>query len=89
MKHRDIEKEIMPSDKIFEGFDRVVINELGLAVSQERAFRLGVVPSVGFMRADGWSLGAPREFESVAQKMWADEWTHIVRAPNPYWLAIN
>lgn len=69
----------------FQGFDRVVINYEGEAVPMKRAIDMGFAPMVGFMRDDGWSLGAPEELENVAYRMWADEWTHTIKFPETEW----
>ena len=59
---------------------RVVINAEGEAWPPLRAQEeLRITPDVVFIRGDGWSLGAPVEFASVAEAMWKDEWTHVWR----------
>ena len=63
----------------FTGFDRVVIDFEGSAVSVSRAYEKGIEPVVGFRRSDGWSLGAPKNLESVAQRMWPNDWTHKIK----------
>jgi hypothetical protein len=66
-----------------EGMDRVVINEQGEAVGPHKAqYQMGIVVEVVFIRKDGWTLGAPKELESVAHKLWADEWIGLVRKPD-------
>lgn len=70
---------------LFEGFDRVVINYEGEAVPMRRAIQMGILPEVGYMRNDGWSLAAPKELEDVAFRMWSDSWTHVIRKPQTYW----
>ena len=74
----------------FNGFDRIVINYEGEAWSYKRAFDvLGITPDVAFRRKDGWVLGAPKEFEHVARRMWEDEWTHIIRKGETEWIPIR
>lgn len=64
------------------GPDRVVINSGGEAVPPRRAREEhGIDPTVIFIRDDGWSLGAPADFEQVAHKLWANEWIAFVRKP--------
>lgn len=75
----------MNSPRPFSGFNRVVISYEGDAVSMKRAFEMGIEPDVGYMRNDGWSLGAPKELEDVAFRMWADQWTHVIRKPETEW----
>lgn len=72
----------------FEGFSRVIINHEGEAVSMKRAFEMGFEPDVGFMRNDGWSLGAPAELEDAAFRLWADQWTHVIRKPQTEWVKL-
>lgn len=69
----------------FDGFNRVLINEHGEAVSPRRANEMGIYPDLGFMRGDGWSLGAPKKLENVARSLWADEWTHLINFPQTEW----
>lgn len=69
----------------FEGFNRIVIDHDGQAVPPSRAYAMGIKPDVGFMRGDGWSLGAPEELEDVAHRMWITEWTHIIRRDQTEW----
>lgn len=65
------------------GPDRVVINFEGEATSSRRAREVfGVSPDVVFLRNDGWMLGAPASLESVAFKIWRNEWIGFVRRPN-------
>ena len=62
------------------GPDRVVISRDGEAISSRRAReRLYIVPSIIFIRSDGWSLGAPSHFEGVAYGLWKNEWAGFVR----------
>lgn len=75
--------------KPFEGFNRVVINYEGEAWPATRAKQaLGISPEVGFMRNDGWALGAPKELEDVAYRLWADEWTHKISKGETEWTPI-
>lgn len=63
--------------------DRVVIKESGEAVSTRRALvHHGVTPDIVFYRNDGWGLGAPDQYESLAYEMFKDEWTHFARRPS-------
>ena len=71
------------------GPDRVVINVSGEAVSSLRARRdYNIRPDIIFIRDDGWSLGAPLRFESVAEALWHDKWIGTLRkgswTPVPY-----
>lgn len=70
-------------------FNRVVVNADGLSYSMDRAEEAGIVPTVGFKRADGWSVGAPDELEVVAHKLWSKWWTHFTRAPDWEWRPIR
>jgi len=55
--------------------DRVVINSQGEAVPPIYALEVhNVVPTVVFVRNDGWTLGAPEEFKQVAHDMWSGLW---------------
>jgi hypothetical protein len=57
------------------GPDRVVVSRDGGACRASRARDAhGITPDIVFVRADGWMLGAPARFESVAARMWAQEW---------------
>lgn len=80
--------EVETPIKFFDGFDRVVITRDGVAVPPHRASKLGIEPEVGFLRNDGWSLGAPKGFEMVAYRMWPGEWTHRIDLPASEWRRI-
>ena len=57
---------------------RVVVNELGLSLRPSDAFfERNICARIIFVRSDGWSLGAPPEFEQVAYEQWPDCWTHF------------
>ncbi len=72
------------------GPDRIVINSEGEAV---RLHSTVVQPVLGqpdkvtevarwaiaFIRSDGWTLGAPKEFEHVAYRMWHEDWIAFMR----------
>lgn len=73
----------------FKGFNRVVINHHGEALSMPRAEQVKIFADVGFMRADGWSLGAPNDLEAVAYDMWRREWTHFVTKGDEHWRPIS
>lgn len=70
--------------------DRVIVDRGGYGVPSNIAEkRYKVIPDIIFKRNDGWTLGAPKEFEDVAYRMWRDEWTHFVRRPNSEWKGIG
>lgn len=57
---------------------RVVVDPAGYAVNAKEAKeRYGVVPAVVFIRKDGWSLGAPRDFADVAASIWKGDWIAV------------
>lgn len=65
------------------GPTRVIVNANGHAVSSVRAQQQYKVPvEIVFLRNDGWSLGAPLEFETIAYNMWKDQWVAYVRKPD-------
>ena len=70
-------------------FNRVVVDANAQSWSMDRAEAAGIVPTVGFKRADGWSVGAPAELELVAHKLWPKWWTHFTRAPDWVWRPIK
>lgn len=72
----------------FDGFNRILVDAEGTAMSMKRAFDLGVEPDVGFMRKDGWTLGAPKHLEKEARRMWEGEWTHEIHYPEAFWKKI-
>ena len=72
----------------FEGFNRVLIDHEGSAVSMKKAIEMGFDPEVGFLRKDGWSLGAPKELENSAFRLWPDEWTHKIEYPQTEWVKL-
>ena len=72
----------------WKGFDRVVINKHGEALSPMRAVEHGVMPNIGFLRSDGWALGCTKELEHVAKSMWAGDWTHRIEFPSTTWVKL-
>jgi len=84
----------MITEEVLEKFlkcgpTRVVIDAEGEAWPSRRAREEHhITPDIVFFRKDGWSLGAPAEFASVAEAMWQDEWVSVWRrgceAPEPY-----
>jgi len=64
---------------IKDGPARVLINADGEAVPPSRAKSMGIVPDVVLIRKDGWSLGAPPQFASVAVSLWKDEWVGFIK----------
>lgn len=46
-------------------------------------------PEIGFMRGDGWSIGAPAYLESTCFDLWRKEWTHFIRMPSMSWHPIE
>ena len=63
--------------------NRVVVNESGEAKSiNAAAAQDGISPDVVFVRGDGWVLGAPKRFASVAFQMWRKEWTYFAKSPD-------
>lgn len=82
----------MPLPKLGPGFSphRVVVTESGVGVDARRAkAEYGARVDVVFLRADGWTLGAPKHLERVAYDMWKDRWTHFVRRPHSVWVPID
>lgn len=62
------------------GPDRVLVNDNGDAVpSQQALVVLKIIPDVVFLRKDGWTLGAPERLETLAFRMWEDEWIGFAR----------
>lgn len=60
---------------------RVIVDRDGYAVSPNQAVKgYGMENiSVVFVRDDGWSLGAPPVFESIAFEMWQSNWKTFVK----------
>lgn len=64
------------------GPDRVVINAEQEAIGWDRArAQYGIKPDVIFIRNDGWTLGAPKQFEAQAFGAWADSWIGFIQRP--------
>jgi len=64
------------------GPKRVIINEHGEATTASRASEeYGIKPDVIFIRKDGWSVGAPKQFEQLAENMWKGDWIGVIRFP--------
>ena len=65
--------------KIVEtGPTRVVVNASGEATTPEKAERdYQVKPTIIYIRNDGWSLGTPPQFDTVASNLWRNEWVAV------------
>lgn len=62
------------------GPSRVIVSGTGEATTNQQARdRYNVVPDIVFLRGDGWTLGAPKQFETVAYAMWRNEWVGFMR----------
>ena len=71
------------------GPHRVMVNAEGEAVPPKRAkLEHGIVPSIVFIRGDGWTLGAPEHFAREAEALYPDQWIGFMkkpsRTPKPY-----
>ena len=63
--------------------ERVIINDCGLALRPAEAFfSRQICARIIFERNDGWTLGAPPEFERVAYQQWPAEWVAFRRWPD-------
>jgi hypothetical protein len=68
---------------VTNGPTRVLLDCYGTAVSPQRALNeYGIEPEVIFIREDGWSLGAPRQLQEQARKLWRKEWIGVLWLPN-------
>jgi len=66
------------------GPTRVVINENGEATTPEAALRdHDLRPDIIYVRDDGWSLGTPAQFDTVASRMWEKEWVGVMWRDKP------
>lgn len=75
-------KEIA-KNTLTNGPSRVIINGDGEATTSRRAReQFGISPDIIFIRDDGWSLAAPRQFEATAYGMWPDKWISFIRRPS-------
>lgn len=71
------------------GPDRVVIDQSGEATTPQRAREeYHVVPTVIFIRKDGWSLGAPEQFKRVAESLWLGDWVSKLVWDGGKWLTV-
>ena len=79
------------------GYDiKVVVNNAGEAMSGSYILSRGdellakgdiesledIIPSIIFVRDDGWMLAAPPKFEHVAYAIWKDKWVGFLRYPD-------
>ena len=71
MIHTQVKRRQVP----FGAIDRVVINGHGEALPPRRALEMDIIPTVLFVRNDGWVLGAPTELSEVAESLWKGEWS--------------
>lgn len=59
---------------------RVVISAEGDAVAPHIAAQQADPKKIDivFVRDDGWTLGAPQEYEKIAESMWVGEWMAVI-----------
>ena len=66
------------------GPDRVVINTHGDATTPRIAKEShSILPVIIYVRGDGWSLGTPAMFDTVAQRLWDKEWVAVIYKDMP------
>jgi len=69
---------------------RVIVDDGGYGVPPERAKQqYDIESAIYFKRSDGWSLGAPLQFEDIAYRLWANEWTHFATSWDETWRPIS
>lgn len=60
----------------------MIVNKRGVSTTPELAEQIyGLVPAVVFLRDDGWSMGAPKDLEEVAKKLWKKHWVAFAYSP--------
>lgn len=70
--------------------NRVIVDYHGQAVPSHIAEeRYKIIPDIMFKRNDGWTLGAPEEFEDIAYEMWKGDWTHFKNRTDDEWTDIK
>lgn len=68
------------------GPTRVLVHANGLAVRRWKAEQVyGILPSVVYVREDGWSLGAPVELERAAYDLYAEKWVARIDVVTGEW----
>ena len=72
MIYRELEESIKT-----KGADRVIVDSEGQAVRTPLAYDRGITPVIFFIRDDGWTLGAPIRFASIAESTWSDKWVGV------------
>jgi hypothetical protein len=74
-----------------DGPDRVVTAMNGTTMTGSTLRHVGASrlrPDVVYIRADGWTLGAPLRFVEVARRLWASDWIAVSdRLPGGTWSA--
>jgi hypothetical protein len=69
---------------------RVVVDEHGTAVPYVRARdHHQIQPAIVFIREDGWTLGAPKQFETVAYSLWMREWVWFYNVGDQHMTSIT
>jgi hypothetical protein len=71
---------------------RVLVDSTGRSTTPELALSdYGIVAVLGFVRKDGWTLGAPPHLADVAAAMWAEHWFgQNLRLPvSRYYVSVN
>ena len=64
------------------GPTRVIVNRDGKGMTPKRAREFhGITPDIVFIRDDGWSLGAPKRFADIAEKIWENKWKGVLLRP--------
>ena len=76
-----IDYALVAQEIMRRGPDRVMINSEEGVPSRRARDEHNVNATIIFIRDDGWSLGAPPEFEADAYRMWADKWVAFMHRP--------
>lgn len=72
LKETKTEKKIINPNRVIVGKGRAI-------PARKAKAQFGIEPDIIFIRDDGWTLGAPSQFEKEAYETWKDHWTHFVR----------
>ena len=73
----DAKNDIVDNIKLY-GPARVIIDEHGSAYDLKTALDRNFIPTVIFIRDDGWSLGAPDHLIKVAHDLYSDDWKSVL-----------
>lgn len=77
-----IDVELIVRNLTFSGPSRVMVSKTKSATYRVATTQFHIVPTIIFIRYDGWTLAANEKLERAAYDTWPENWIAFLRKPN-------